>query len=144
MHVGKALRDNAATIVAGAVVIALIAAAFVFLSPRTADSAVLVARIHDADGIAHELPLDRDGSLTVTTSLGTNVVIVEGGAARMLEADCPQGTCLHQAAIARPGQQIICLPHKLWVEVVEQGAPDGTLDESLVVTASDGVDLVSR
>ena len=53
------------------------------------------------------------------------------------------GDCLRQRAISVPGQQLICLPHKLWVEVVEQGAPDGELDVT-AVTSADEVDLVSR
>lgn len=140
----KAVRDHAATIVAGAVVIAVIVGAFAFLAPRPSGTSALVARIHDANGTAHELPLDRNDKLTVETSLGTNVVVVEDGSARMLEADCPNGNCLHQAPISQPGQQIICLPHKLWIEIVEAGAPDGTLDESRVNTTPDGADLVSR
>jgi len=38
---------------------------------------------------------------------------------------------------------MICLPHQLWVEIVETGAPDGELDVT-AVTATDDVDLQSR
>lgn len=143
----KAIRDNLATVIAGVLVAIVLALAWLLLLPRASTDAPLVARVHDADGVAHELPLDQDGQLVVQTSLGRNVLVVEKGACRMLEADCPNGNCLRQHAIDAPGQQLICLPHRLWVEVVEQGAPDGQMDASLVASdeADDaGVDLVSR
>ena len=103
----------------------------------------MVARIHDGNGQTYELSLSEDDSLRVETSLGTNVIVVRDGAAFMAEADCPKGDCLRQRAISVPGQQLICLPHELWVEVVEAGAPDGELDVT-AVTATDGIDLQSR
>lgn len=137
------IRDNAATVVAAALIACGLVASSVLLRPRASASTEMVARIHDGNGQTYELPLSKDGSLTVETSLGTNVIAVRDGAAFMAEADCPKGDCLRQRAISVPGQQLICLPHQLWVEVVEQGAPDGELDVT-AVTSADEVDLVSR
>ena len=137
------IRDNAATVVAAALIACGLVASFVLLRPRASVNAQMVARIHDGDGRTYELSLSEDDSLRVETSLGTNVIVVRDGAAFMAEADCPKGDCLRQRAISVPGQQLICLPHQLWVEVVEQGAPDGELDVT-AVTSADEVDLVSR
>ncbi len=137
------IRDNAATVVAATLIACGLVASSVLLRPRASASTEMVARIHDGNGQTYELPLSKDGSLTVETSLGTNVITVRDGAAFMAEADCPKGDCLRQRAISVPGQQLICLPHQLWVEVVEQGAPDGELDVT-AVTSADEVDLVSR
>lgn len=137
------IRDNAATVVAATLIACGLVASSVLLRPRASASTEMVARIHDGNGQTYELPLSKDGSLTVETSLGTNVIAVRDGAAFMAEADCPKGDCLRQRAISVPGQQLICLPHQLWVEVVEQGAPDGELDVT-AVTSADEVDLVSR
>lgn len=145
MELARRIQEMRATVIAGVVVVACLVAAFVFLLPRASEGARLVARVHDADGATYGLPLDKDDQLTVTTSLGTNVIVVSGGAAHVAEADCPTGACLHQQPISLPGQQLICLPHQLWVEVVEQGAPDGELDVTAVTDGSgDNVDLVSR
>ena len=145
MEFARRIQQMRATVIAGAVVVACLVATFVLLRPHVSGSASLVARIHDADGVTYELPLNKDGQLTVTTSLGTNAIVVENGAARVVEADCPTGACLHQKAISQPGQQLICLPHQLWVEVVEQGAESGELDVTAVTDSPDeGVDLVSR
>lgn len=145
MGLARHIRENAATLVVGAVVTLGLALAFVLLNPRAEETGPLVARVHDADGATYELPLAEDGELVVETSLGRNVIVVSGGSAAMHEADCPNGDCLRQQPIYAPGKQLICLPHKLWVEIVEQGAPDGELDVSAVSDADDeGVDLVSR
>ena len=58
-----------------------------------------------------EIPIELEGRTA-------NVVVIENGEARMLDADCPDGLCMHQGAISRDGQTIVCLPHKLVVEVV--------------------------
>ncbi len=143
MAASKLLRDNVATIVVGVVVICAIVFSFVLTRTPAAREAPLVARIHDSTGTIHELPLSHDGRLAVATDLGSNVIVVEKGAAHMEEADCPRGLCLQQRPISQPGEQLVCLPHKLWVEVVEEGAPSAEMDVNAATTPDD-VDLMSH
>ena len=110
------------------------------LAHGTASSS-LVALVHDSEGGTHELSLDDDTSLVVETPLGRNVIVVKDGEVRMAEADCPNGNCLRQHAISSPGEQIICLPHKLWIEVVAEGEGGGEMDVDAVTEAPDDVDL---
>ncbi len=72
-----------------------------------------------------------DGKIYGTYSLEKNQVIeieegsfynkirVEDGKAYMEEANCPDGYCEEQGKISRHTQTIVCLPHKLVVEVLE-------------------------
>ena len=85
-----------------------------------ADTATVVIR----DGVqnAHELPLSQDATKTVTTDLGTNVIEIKDGRVHVEEADCPNQDCVHQGWIDAAGQQIVCLPHKLTVDIVDEGA----------------------
>lgn len=80
------------------------------------------AVITDADKKTYEMPLDKDATITVTTDLGTNVIEVKDGRVRAEEADCPNQDCVHQGWIGKTGQQIVCLPHKLTVDIVDEGA----------------------
>lgn len=48
-----------------------------------------------------------------------NKIRVEDGKAYMEEANCPDGYCEEQGKISRHTQTIVCLPHKLVVEVLE-------------------------
>lgn len=56
---------------------------------------------------------------------GTNVLLVQDGSARMVDANCPDGLCVKQGAVRYTGQCITCLPNKLTVTVV---GGDGSVD----------------
>lgn len=72
-----------------------------------------------------------DGAVYGTYSLTENQVIevkegdfynrirIEAGKAYMEEANCPDGYCERQGKISGGAQTIVCLPHKLVVEVLE-------------------------
>ena len=142
------MRGRRANIIAGAVIaVAVIAAIGVYVGMQMgagSDGAELQAIVHDGEGKTHELPLGQDTELEVSTSLGTNVVVVSDGAVHVREADCENQDCVHQGSISAPGRQIICLPHKLWVEVVPEGGESGTMDVGSVAGGEDGLDAVAR
>ena len=48
---------------------------------------------------------------------GHNRLVIENGEARIDEADCPDGLCRRMGKISKNGQSIICLPHKVVVEI---------------------------
>lgn len=48
---------------------------------------------------------------------GTNQLVIRNGKAKMKEADCPDKLCVHQKAISKNHESIICLPNKVVVEV---------------------------
>lgn len=104
-------------------------------APDAAAATTRVVLIHDGDGAVHEMPLDEDGCLEVRTSAGMNVIRVEAGRAFMESADCDGQDCVHQGALDGPGAQIICLPHQLWMEVVDAGASGSALDVTSVGSA---------
>lgn len=126
-----------ANIVAGVIVaIVLVAAVAMIALPRMTGAAAagdLRAVVHDGDGGTRELPLAQNSETAIATSLGTNVVVVESGTVYVREADCPNHDCVHQGRIDTPGQQVVCLPHQLWIEVVASG--DG---------GAGGLDVTSR
>ncbi len=64
-----------------------------------------------------EYSLSADGEYPLNG--GTNILVIEGGAAYIKEASCPDGTCMHQGKISDIGERIVCLPNKVLVEVCE-------------------------
>lgn len=48
---------------------------------------------------------------------GYNLLFISGGEASISDADCPDGLCVRQRAVSRNGESIICLPHKLVIQV---------------------------
>ena len=63
------------------------------------------------------LPLDEDNSITVETDEGYNVIEVKDGYADCTDADCRDGLCVDQKKISRKDETIICLPHKVIIEI---------------------------
>lgn len=58
-----------------------------------------------------EVPILIDGTTT-------NVLEIKDGKANMVEADCPDKLCVHQKAISKDKETIVCLPNKIVVQVV--------------------------
>lgn len=63
------------------------------------------------------IPIEADGAIT-------NTLQISDGKAKMTEADCPDQLCIHQKAISRQGETIVCLPNKIVVEVHGDGQPE--------------------
>lgn len=85
-----------------------------------ADMATVVIR--DGEQNVYELPLSQNTTKSVTTDLGTNLIEIKDGRVRVEEADCPNQDCVHQGWIDAAGEQIVCLPHKLTVDIVDESA----------------------
>lgn len=54
---------------------------------------------------------------TVQTERGWNTVRVEPGSIRVTDADCPGHDCVAQGAISDGLIPIVCLPHRLVIEI---------------------------
>lgn len=71
------------------------------------DEAVIVT----IDGVEYgTYDLMEDQTISIQDS---NTLVIENGTANMTEADCPDRLCVHQKAISRDGESIICLPNKV-------------------------------
>lgn len=46
-----------------------------------------------------------------------NIVEVENGKIRISDADCPDKLCVKSGWIKQPGQNIVCLPHRLIISI---------------------------
>lgn len=63
----------------------------------------------------YDLRVDRE--ISVAYGGGFNKVIIKDGQVYVAEADCPDGWCVRHAAVSRAGEVIVCLPHRLIVEI---------------------------
>ncbi len=71
-------------------------------------------------------PLSQDNVVRIDTGTSVNELTIENGTAKMTEADCPDKLCMHQKAISRERETIVCLPNKIVVTVT--GGGDSSLD----------------
>lgn len=49
---------------------------------------------------------------------GSNILVIENGRAKMVDANCPDKLCVKEGWVKYTGQCISCLPNKLTVTVV--------------------------
>lgn len=64
------------------------------------------------------LELVNESHLTLESSKGQeNVIVIKNGKVSVTSADCPDQICVKQGAISEKGETIVCLPHKLVIEI---------------------------
>ncbi len=85
---------------------------FVVKGTQKAGGEVIVA-INGSEVARYSLHLDAQYSLNG----GTNLLVIENGRARILDANCPGKLCVKQGWIQYTGQCITCLPNELTVTV---------------------------
>lgn len=66
--------------------------------------------------------------IEIKGTAGENRIRIEDGKVRMIAADCPDGYCMDQGAIHRAAETIVCLPHKVVVEVITQDEIEDSVD----------------
>jgi hypothetical protein len=112
-----------------AVVIVSIAAAglLLFVFNKEQGSTVLVK----VDGVQiASYPLSENIEIPIKTGESqehTNILSIKDGKASISEADCPDKICVETRAVSFVGETIVCLPHKIVIEITNQNA-DGGLD----------------
>ena len=113
----KLLADVA--LIAAVLVIGLSVMLFISLTSEEGDMVVV-----SVDGKqVGEYPLNLDAVYYLNG--GTNTLVIEDGYAYISEATCPdkfsKNGCVNTGKISKVGQSIVCLPHKLIVEIKGEG-----------------------
>lgn len=86
-----------------------------FLRPGEVGTFVTISQ---ESGEVLTFPLYENRSITLSNhDQGYNVLVIENGNVYISDANCGDHTCIRTGAISREGEQIICLPHKLVVEI---------------------------
>ncbi|WP_300382559.1 NusG domain II-containing protein [Clostridium sp.] len=55
--------------------------------------------------------------LEVKTDDGINIIKIKDNKIGIIEADCPDNVCMNPEYIENAGQSLVCLPHKLMIEI---------------------------
>ena len=74
-------------------------------------------------------PLAKEQTVMISGEDFVSTLIIRDGKADMTEADCPDQICVNHRPVRFRGETIVCLPHKLVVEVIpDQEESSGGLD----------------
>ena len=83
--------------------------------------------------VVMEYALDRDRTVEIKGYQGgTNLLVIENGAACIREASCPDHLCVNMGWIDKTGQTVVCLPNRLVVEITRGMGADGESDVDIV------------
>ena len=102
----------------------LVAALFfcILYFKNSADAEVVIIQEGNAIG---EYPLSEDRTISVSDDEnGFNLILISSGQVRVCDANCPDKLCIRQRAISKGGESIICLPHKLVVQIMSKEESD--------------------
>lgn len=119
-------------LVGGAVILGLIFAGILLLLSREGAT----VRIKVDGKIIADIPLSADTEYMIEgADGGSNLLVIHDGYAEITEADCADSLCVKMGRINTKGQSIICLPHKVVVEVIGDDSTDegGSEDPDVIV-----------
>lgn len=117
------------------IALALLAAGALYLvsqvSLGTAASAVVVTV--DGEEVLRR-PLVMEDRYEIAQEDGSlNVIRIEDGAVWMEEANCRDGLCIRQGKMKNGAKTIVCLPHKVVVQLVGDAPADDNSDLDVII-----------
>ncbi|MBE5952657.1 MAG: NusG domain II-containing protein [Lachnospiraceae bacterium] len=112
---GKLIKKSDIILFVSVILIAVLALLYI-MSTRNPGARVEIS----FDGeVVETFELSEDREHKVTTEKGNNLILIKNGTVDVIEADCPDKICVKHTNIKNAGETIICLPHKLVIEIVE-------------------------
>lgn len=85
----------------------------------TAGAAQVVVTVDGKDYGTYSLRQEQ--VIRIETDHGYNELTIKDGQASVTASDCKNQVCVHSMAISQSGQSIICLPHKLIIQITGSG-----------------------
>ncbi|MEE1025523.1 MAG: NusG domain II-containing protein [Acutalibacteraceae bacterium] len=85
----------------------------IFSSRQSGKTAVISVE----EKVVARLKLNINATEEIKTDYGYNLVVIENGECFIKNADCRDGICVSRGKINKVGESIVCLPHKLIVEI---------------------------
>ncbi len=105
---------------------------FSFMQLHGKSGALVRVRVNNKEFGSYSL--NKNQTIRIREDDWENILEIKNGKASMVKADCPDKICVNHAAISKKGETIVCLPHKVVIEVIDQ---DGIKKE-------DSIDIISK
>lgn len=119
------MKKNDLYLVGGLLLIALVLGVGMSIYKKNATESAPAAVV-TIDGTEYgTYPLDQDTVERIDLGDGEyNILVIENGEAHMSEASCPDQICVNHSHIRYTGESIVCLPHKVLVEIINGEVSD--------------------
>ncbi|MDD7113489.1 MAG: NusG domain II-containing protein [Lachnospiraceae bacterium] len=96
----------------------LIIGLFAFLWVHFHKQAGAMVQVTVDGAVQGNYPLQQEQQIPITGDGWTNTILIKDGFANMITADCPDQICVKHTEISQIGETIVCLPHKVVVEII--------------------------
>ena len=111
----KKIRND---IILAAVILVIAAAGLLFVKLTKVEGNNVIVKINGVEATSYSLEDDiRYEIKTGKNNENINVLVIKNGKAYITEADCPDGICKEYRPISYVGETIVCLPHKVVIEI---------------------------
>ena len=123
MKINKKTRND---IILVAVILVIAAAGLLITNLTRQEGSTVVVKIDGEQTQSYSLHENRTVEIiTGKNNEFSNTLVIENGKAFISQADCPDKICQEHRAISYSGETIVCLPHKIVIEITEkQSGPD--------------------
>lgn len=123
MKIDKKAKND---IILVAVILVIAAIGLLFVSLTRQDGKFVVVKIDGEPTESYSLYENRTVEIrTGKNNEYSNTLVIEDGKAYISQADCPDKICRDHRAISYSGETIVCLPHKIVIEITaEQSYPE--------------------
>ena len=111
-------------IILAALVIAIAATGLILLNIFKTEGSFVAVKIDGKETARYPLSVNTEVVIE-TENNGKNTLVIEDGKAFVKDVNCPDKICEGHSKISYKGETIVCLPHKLVIEIVA----DETTDE---------------
>ncbi len=119
----KKIRND---FILAAVILVIAVAGLLIMNFTKTQGDFVVVKIDGAEKYRYQL--SENAALDIVTGEdgeNINTLVIKDGEAFMTEANCPDGICVAHKPIKNTGESIVCLPHKIVVEVQSEDNVDG-------------------
>jgi len=102
------------------IVVLLIIGVFsiIFLNGSNKDLKKVIVKVDGVKVFEREISENQDFKEKIKTNYGYNIINVKEGKVSIISSDCTNQVCVHSGEISNEGEIIVCLPHHLIVEII--------------------------
>ena len=118
------MKKKDISLIAAVLVIALISFAAIKMTQKDGKEVVVTVKGEEV----YKTSISKDQIYKIPVKNGTNTMQIKDGKVTMKEADCRDQICADHKAIEKSGETIVCLPHKVVIEIKSENGKEQELD----------------
>lgn len=77
-----------------------------------------MVEIYVDNSLYKKVPISEEEKIEIDRGKNKNTVFIHDNGVEMLHANCPDKVCVRTGFIKKPGESIVCIPHRVNVRIV--------------------------